>query len=100
MAQVLTRTQRLANTRNHGANSQENQGNFIPLSLRIDMARDEARAIAAEKGIESPESAVAWDIVEELLSVAAHRRTQEPKSAFERYCLEDPGAAEARIYDV
>ncbi|WP_254565115.1 Calvin cycle protein CP12 [Oscillatoria sp. HE19RPO] len=100
MAQVLTRTQRLANTRNYGANSQENQGHSIPLSLRIDMARDEARAIAAEKGIESPESAVAWDIVEELLSIAAHRRTQEPKSAFERYCLEHPGASEARIYDV
>ncbi len=100
MAQVLTRTQRLANTRNYGASSKENQGNFIPLSLRIEMARDEARAIATAKGIESPESAVAWDVVEELLSVAAHRRTQEPKSPFERYCLEHPGASEARIYDV
>ncbi|MCT7960801.1 Calvin cycle protein CP12 [Laspinema sp. D1] len=100
MAQVLTRTQRLANTRNHGSNSEGNQSNTIPLSLRIEMARDEARAIAAAKGIESPESAVAWDIVEELLSVAAYRRNQKPKSAFERYCLEHPGASESRIYDV
>lgn len=100
MAQVLTRTQRLAKTGNQGTNSQGNQSTFIPLSLRIEMARDEARAIATEKGIESPESAVAWDIVEELLSVAARKRTHEPKSAFERYCLEHPDASEARIYDV
>lgn len=100
MAQVLTQTQRLANSGNDGANSEGNLGNFIPLSLRIEMARDEARAIAAEKGIESPESAVAWDIVEELLRVAARRRVQQPKSAFERYCLEHPGASEARIYEV
>ncbi len=100
MAQVLTKPQPFANSGNQGENSEENQGRFIPLTLRIEMARDEARAIAGTKGIESPESAVAWDIVEELLRVAAKRRAKEPKTAFERYCLEHPGASESLIYDV
>jgi hypothetical protein len=100
MAHVLTRPQPFANTGSNTTHADVNPSSQIPLSLRIEMARNEARAIAAEKGIESPESAVAWDIVEELLSVAARRKSREPKSAFERYCLEHPDASEARIYDV
>ena len=70
------------------------------LEERIEAAREEARAIAKEKGVESRESAVAWDIVEELLVAAARRRQKEPKTYFERYCQENPGAAEALMYDV
>lgn len=40
----------------------------------IESARDEARAICAEKGNDSPECAVAWDVVEELQAEASHQR--------------------------
>ncbi|QIZ71853.1 hypothetical protein HCG48_15730 [Oxynema aestuarii AP17] len=70
------------------------------LGDRIDDAIAEARAITDEKGVESRESAVAWDIVEELLSASAHRREKLPKNAFEVYCSEHPEAQEARMYDV
>jgi hypothetical protein len=59
-----------------------------------------ARAITAEKGAQSRESAVAWDTVEELLAETAHRRVKDPTSAFAKYCDEHPDASEARIYDV
>jgi len=42
---------------------------------RIEVAREEARAICKEKGDTSPECAAAWDIVEELQAVASHQRS-------------------------
>jgi len=42
----------------------------------IEIAREEARAICAEKGADSPECAVAWDIVEELQAEASHQRSK------------------------
>jgi hypothetical protein len=70
------------------------------LDERIEAAIAEARAISEVKGVESRESAVAWDIVEELLSASAHRREKLPKTAFDRYCEEHPDASEARMYDL
>ncbi len=46
---------------------------------RLDVAREEARAICAAKGATSPECAAAWDEVEELQAAAADKR-QEKKN--------------------
>jgi CBS domain-containing protein len=46
----------------------------IYIEDRIEVAREEARAICEEKGATSPECAAAWDIVEELQAAAAHRK--------------------------
>lgn len=76
------------------------RGEGKTLEAEIDEAIAEARAITAAKGETSRESAVAWDIVEELLSAAAHKREKEPKNAFERYCDANPSASEALMYDL
>lgn len=44
------------------------------LEDKIEVAREEARAICAEKGTSTPECAAAWDAVEELQAEAAHQR--------------------------
>ncbi len=67
---------------------------------RLDVAREEARAICAAKGATSPECAAAWDVVEELQAAAADKR-QEKKTtnSLEAYCAENPDALECRIYE-
>lgn len=67
---------------------------------RLDVAREEARAICAAKGATAPECAAAWDEVEELQAAAADKR-QEKKtlSSLEAYCAENPDAQECRIYE-
>ena len=71
------------------------------LEQEIQKAVENARAICTEKGPNSRECAVAWDIVEELEAEAAHQRARKPeKTAFENYCEEFPDALEARMYDV
>ncbi len=67
---------------------------------RIDAAREDARAICAEKGATAPECAAAWDAVEELQAVAADKRQEAKKSnSFKDYCAENPNALECRIYE-
>lgn len=67
---------------------------------RLDVAREEARAICAEKGATAPECAAAWDEVEELQAAAAHKRQEkEVVSSFETYCADNPDALECRIYE-
>lgn len=83
--------------------SSVNQSSSLPLSLdqRIATAIAEARTISSEYGSDSSESAVAWDIVEELEAEAAHQKVKlQGKTAFTEYCEEFPDALEARIYDV
>lgn len=84
------------------------KGDFIEqpkelvLKDRIQQAIEHARAICAEKGVNSKECAVAWDEVEELQAEAAHQKSEElyrEKTAFELYCEENPDALEARIYE-
>ncbi|MDJ0596826.1 MAG: CBS domain-containing protein [Pleurocapsa sp. MO_226.B13] len=73
-----------------------------PLYLedRLDVAREEARAICAEKGPTSPECAAAWDVVEELQAAAADKRREKKNtSSLEAYCAENPDAEECRIYE-
>jgi len=66
----------------------------------IEIARDEARAICAEKGADSPECAAAWDVVEELQAEASHQRTRKQEAtAFQEYCEANPDALEARMYE-
>lgn len=72
----------------------------LVLADAIEKAVEEARTICAEKGPTSRECASAWDIVEELQAEAAHQKAERlEKTAFDEYCEENPGAAEARIYD-
>ncbi|HLO88761.1 MAG TPA: CP12 domain-containing protein [Nostocaceae cyanobacterium] len=60
-----------------------------------------ARIICAEKGVNSPDCAAAWDVVEEIQAEIAHQRAMKPlKTAFEEYCDEFPEALEARVYDL
>lgn len=47
------------------------------LEDRIEVAREEARAICKEKGETSRDCAVAWDTVEELKAIAADQRRQK-----------------------
>jgi hypothetical protein len=66
----------------------------------IDAAREDARAICAEKGPTSPECAAAWDIVEELQAEAADKRLEKKgKTSFQDYCEANPDAEECRIYE-
>lgn len=60
----------------------------------------EARAVCDVKGGNSPECAAAWDVVEELQAEASHQKqNHKVKSSFEKYCDDNPDAAECRIYD-
>lgn len=66
----------------------------------IEAAREEARAVCAEKGTTSPECAAAWDVVEELQAEAADKRLENKgKTAFQAYCEANPDADECRIYE-
>jgi CBS domain-containing protein len=72
----------------------------VILEDEIEQARQDARAICANKGATSPECAAAWDIVEELQAELAHQKAQTiEKTYFEEYCEENPDAFEARMYD-
>lgn len=49
------------------------------LQAQIQAELEQARAICQEKGIHSPECAVAYDTVEELQAEAAHQRQAQPR---------------------
>jgi hypothetical protein len=66
---------------------------------KIEQELAEARAVCDVNGSDSPECAAAWDAVEELQAEASHQRETKPKNSLERYCDENPDAAECRIYD-
>jgi CBS domain-containing protein len=73
----------------------------ILLEQELQNEIQKARILCAEKGINSPECAAAWDVVEEIQAEIAHQRASKPlKTAFEDYCDEYPEAAEARVYDL
>jgi hypothetical protein len=59
-----------------------------------------AREACSINGATSPECAAAWDAVEELQAEAAHQKEGHPdKNSFEKYCDDNPDAAECRLYD-
>ena len=62
----------------------------------------EARHTCEIDGENSPNCAVAWDIVEELQAEKAHQQQQakQRKTALETFCESHPEAIECLIYDV
>jgi hypothetical protein len=66
---------------------------------QIEQELANARAVCDTSGANSQECAAAWDAAEEVQAEAAHKRQQKPKSSLEKYCDDNPDAAECRIYD-
>ncbi|MEB3226258.1 MAG: Calvin cycle protein CP12 [Synechococcus sp.] len=72
----------------------------ISIDKKIELARQEARNICAEKGETSPECAAAWDVLEELQAEAAHQRSNKvEKTPMQLYCEANPGDLECKIFD-
>lgn len=69
------------------------------IQKQIEQERDQAREVCDINGATSGACAAAWDVVEELQAEASHQRQTKPKNSFERYCDDNPDAAECRIYD-
>jgi hypothetical protein len=69
------------------------------IKQKIEEELQEARQVCDIKGGTSPECAAAWDAVEELQAEASHQKQVKPKNSFEKYCDDNPEAAECRIYD-
>ncbi len=59
----------------------------------------QAREVCDTSGDRSAECAAAWDAVEELQAEASHQRQEKQKTSFEKYCDDNPEAAECRVYD-
>jgi hypothetical protein len=79
------------------------RGDFIErpkaplLEEQLQAALVNARHISADN---SPDSAAAWDIVEEIQAELRNHRAQSPPADyFAEYCAEHPDAPEARVYD-
>ena len=69
------------------------------LQEQIEKERQQARE-ACSVDSESSDCAAAWDVVEELQAEAAHKKSSGPKkNSLEKYCDDNPEAAECRIYD-
>lgn len=66
---------------------------------QIEQERELARRACETSGDSSAECAAAWDAVEELQAEASHKRQVKPKSSLEKYCDDNPEAAECRVYD-
>lgn len=66
---------------------------------KIEEELENARTVCDVSGNTSGECAAAWDAVEELQAEASHQKQVKPKNSFEKYCDDNPDAAECRIYD-
>jgi len=66
---------------------------------QIEKEREQARTVCDTEGATSGECAAAWDAVEELQAEASHQRQEEPKTSLEKYCDDNPDAAECRVYE-
>jgi len=68
---------------------------------KIEKELSQARETCDTSGSTSGECAAAWDAVEELQAEASHQRkdNSEDKNSLEKYCDDNPDAAECRIYD-
>jgi len=68
---------------------------------KIEKELEQAREACDTSGATSGECAAAWDAVEELQAEASHQRggKKEEKNSLEKYCDDNPDAAECRIYD-
>ena len=70
------------------------------LETQFQAALEHARRLTEMHGSNSTEVALAWETVEELQAAKAAHQKSNPTVAFVRYCAENPGASEARVYDV
>lgn len=76
------------------------QPRSVLLQQKIEEKIAKARKISAEQGLASEESAMAWDLVEELQIEQAHQQKKElGQTAFEEYCEEYPEAKDMKRYD-
>ena len=66
---------------------------------QLKAALEHARRLTEMHGTKSIEVALAWETVEEMQTAKAGHKSN-PTIAFVRYCAENPGASEARVYDV
>lgn len=66
---------------------------------KIEKEREEARATCDTSGSDSPECAVAWEVVEELQAKASHQKQSKKKNSLEQYCDANPEADECRVYE-
>lgn len=69
------------------------------IKQELEKELDHARAVCDVNGGNSAECAAAWDAVEELQAEASHQKQVKPKNSFEKYCDDNPDAAECRLYD-
>ena len=69
------------------------------ITEKIEKEREQAREACDISGPTSKECAAAWDAVEELQAEASHQNQVKPKTSFEKYCDENPEAAECRLYE-
>ncbi|HEY9764167.1 MAG TPA: Calvin cycle protein CP12 [Trichocoleus sp.] len=69
------------------------------LESELRAALEHARRLTDLLGTGTPEVAVAWDVVEELLAAKARRR-EKATSSLESYCSLNPDAPECRVYEV
>ena len=69
----------------------------MSLSEVISQELASARNICSTYGDTDPHCRAAWDAVEEVLAARSHQHAN--LSNFERYCLDNPEAAECLIYD-
>ncbi len=77
----------------------EIQQTMSNIQEQIEQEREQARAACGINGETSAECAAAWDAVEELQAEASHKRQTKPKNSLEKYCDDNPDAAECRVYD-
>ena len=71
----------------------------VNIQEKIEEELESARTVCDLKGATSGECAAAWDAVEELQAEASHQKQVKPKNSFEKYCDDNPDAAECRIYE-
>ena len=84
---------------NAANNSEKKQEKTIEQAILDAIA--EAREVCDQNGINSPNCAVAWDIVEELQAEKAHQQqAKHRQTSLESYCEKYPDALECLIYDL
>ena len=69
------------------------------ITEQIEQEREQARVACDTSGPTSKECAAAWDAVEELQAEASHQKESKSKTSFEKYCDDNPDAAECRLYE-
>jgi hypothetical protein len=70
------------------------------LQEKIEQELANARQVCSTDGASAAECAAAWDAVEELQAEASHQHQGQPEqNSLEKYCSDNPDAAECRLYD-